>query len=125
MSNDLEQQAKELAARQYSMFVFRQTTTEDEPIYVALNPELDGCFAQGETSQEARENLDTFRVDYIHHLLTHGLPVPEPAWVKAETEKRVPLEQPSIISLEEQTGIQPQEDDLSTSGRIAQVAIIG
>jgi predicted RNase H-like HicB family nuclease len=118
MSRNLKKQAEELAARRYLMFVFHEMTTEDEPIYVALNPELDGCFAQGETSQEARENLNAFRVDYIHHLLSHGLPVPEPAWNRAEDAERELPEQFRIISLKEQTDQQPQEEDLSTSGRI-------
>jgi predicted RNase H-like HicB family nuclease len=122
MSKNLKKQAEELAARRYLMFVFHEMTTEDEPIYVALNPELDGCFAQGETSQEARENLNAFRVDYIHHLLSHGLPVPEPAWNRAEDAERELPEQFRIISLKEQTDQQPQEEDLSTSSRIAEMS---
>lgn len=124
MSNDLKKQAEELAARRYAMFVFRDMTTEDEPIYVALNPELDGCFAQGETSQEARENLDAFRVDYIHHLLTHGLPVPEPVWKRAEIETKDLLEQLYAISLQKQTDQHSQEEDLSTSGRIVEFTVV-
>lgn len=122
MNNDLKKQAEELAARRYSMFVFREMTTEDEPVYVALNPELDGCFAQGETSQEAQRNLDAFRVDYIHHLLTHGLPVPEPTWKRTETAKHDRMEQPHTSV--ENPDPQQQEGDLSPSGRIAEFAVV-
>jgi predicted RNase H-like HicB family nuclease len=123
MSNDLKKQAEKLAAQRYTMFVFREMTTEDEPIYVAINPELDGCFAQGETSQEARENLSAFRVDYIHHLLSNGLPVPEPAWNRAkEAEKELP-EQLLTILLKEQTNQPSQEEDSGASGRIAQLSL--
>lgn len=123
MNTDLKKQAEELAGRRYSMFVFRELTTEDEPIYVAFNPELDGCFAQGETSQEARENLNAFRVDYMYHLLEHGLPIPEPTWKKNSTEKQSGLER--FLATMYKEGIeQQQEDDTSTSGRIAELAVL-
>jgi predicted RNase H-like HicB family nuclease len=117
MNPDLQKQAEELAARRYSMFVFRDTTTDDEPIYVAINPELEGCFAQGETSQEARENLNAFRVDYIYHLLSHGLSVPDPVWKRT---KHGHIEQPLATAF----GEHQQEDDSSTSGRIAELAVL-
>lgn len=82
MSRELRKQAEELAARKYATFVFRDMATTDEPIYVACNPELEGCCTQGETVQEARENLDLFRADYIEHLLRHDLLVPEPLEIK-------------------------------------------
>jgi len=84
MNNELKKRAEELASRQYTVIVVRDTTTEGEPIFIALNPELEGCYAQGETAQAAEVNLSMFRVDFILHLLEHGLPVPEPAWAFAE-----------------------------------------
>src|SRR5690554_2613799 len=78
----LRTQVVELAARKYSKFVYRDSTTTEEPIYVACNPELDGCCTQSETVQEARENLNLFRVDYIEHLLQHDISIPEPLEMK-------------------------------------------
>jgi predicted RNase H-like HicB family nuclease len=77
MTNNKER-AKELAIRPYTVIVFLDETTDGGTMYVALNPELDHCIAQGETTKEAQENLDQFRIDYIEHLLNNNLPVPEP-----------------------------------------------
>jgi predicted RNase H-like HicB family nuclease len=66
--------------------MFRDRTTENEYVYVAITPELDGCVAQGDTLKEARENLRAFRVDYIEHLLENHLSVPAPAAMVARTE---------------------------------------
>ncbi len=78
--------------RPYILVVFRDETTDDEPVYVALNPELDGCVAQGDSMQEAQENLEEYRIDHIEHLLKHNLPVPgpalpEPAWMATTIEE--------------------------------------
>lgn len=75
---ELFEQAELLAQRPYTEISFRDQTTEDGIMFVALNPALEGCMAQGETLQEARDNLRLFRVDYIYHLLQHELPVPDP-----------------------------------------------
>ena len=76
--NSKYQEAEQLAMRPYSLFVFLDQTTDDDTIYVAVNPELKGCVAQGETVNEAEENLAEVRIDYITHLLAHGLTIPEP-----------------------------------------------
>ena len=89
--------AEELANQLYTVVVFLDKTTEAEPIYVALNPELDGCIAQGESVEEAQNNLSEFRVDYIQHLLDHRLPIPDPDWktVEARSESlRVEAQEP-------------------------------
>ncbi len=79
--------AAELAARAYFLFMFRDKTTDDDYIYVARNPEINGCIAQGETMEEAQENLNEVRADLIQHLLEHNLPVPEPSWMATTTEE--------------------------------------
>jgi predicted RNase H-like HicB family nuclease len=81
MMNSDGNQAEDLASRPYLTIVFRDSTTEDEPVFVALNPELEGCVAQGDTSNEARENLGLIRKDYIQHLLEHDLRIPEPGTI--------------------------------------------
>ena len=79
MNASLREQAKQLAARPYTVKVVRDNSDPEEVLYLALNPELDGCMAQGMSIEEAEENLNEFRVDYIEHLLEHKLPVPYPA----------------------------------------------
>lgn len=115
MSKKLRKQAEELAARKYATFVFRDTTTTDEPIYVACNPELEGCYTQGETVQEARENLNQFRVDYIHHLLQNQLEVPEPFGIRTDTEKRPASNQPTGFSPREVVGGEWRTEEQDTT----------
>lgn len=86
--NNIKKQAEELSNRPYSVVVFRDKATDNEYIYVAVNPELEGCIAQGESMREAQENLKLFRVDYIQHLLENNLPVPDPAWMATRTEDK-------------------------------------
>ena len=62
----------------YATIIFRDETTDGEPIYVALHPKLVGC-AQGDTPDEARVALDEVRAAYLAHLAAHGLPVPAAA----------------------------------------------
>jgi len=80
MSKTTHEQAVELAGRPYTLRIILDDSVEDEPLFVAINPELEGCVAQGETIQEAKSNLDEFRVEYILHLLENNLPIPEPAF---------------------------------------------
>jgi predicted RNase H-like HicB family nuclease len=72
-------QAEKLAMRPYFIKVVLDETTENEPIYLAQVLELEGCFGQGETPQEAIIDLRNAMVDYIASLLEDGMSIPEPA----------------------------------------------
>lgn len=76
--NDTLSLAVQLADRNYTTVVFREIADDNEVLFVALNPELEGCVVQGLTPDEALESLASFRVEYIAHLLEHGLTVPDP-----------------------------------------------
>jgi predicted RNase H-like HicB family nuclease len=78
MNDNLWHEAKRLASRNYRMDFERDVLSSGQTVYLARNPELPGCKAQGATVDEAKENLDSVRVDYIHVLLEEGLPIPEP-----------------------------------------------
>jgi len=78
MDLDLRSKAEKLARRPYIIKVLRDQTTDDQPIYFARNPELEGCFGQGNTLIEAADDLLDARIDYILSLLEDGLPVPGP-----------------------------------------------
>jgi len=67
----------------------------DEGGYFATHADLDGCAAQGETAEEAVENLDVARELWIETRLEDGLPVPEPA--PEEPSGRVSLRMPSSL----------------------------
>lgn len=68
--------------------------TEEGGFFVT-HPDLDGCAAQGETVEEAVENLDVARELWIETRLEDGLPVPEPA--PEDPSGRVSLRMPSSL----------------------------
>ncbi|MBI5840766.1 MAG: type II toxin-antitoxin system HicB family antitoxin [Chloroflexi bacterium] len=58
-----------------------EETTDDQPIHFARVLEMDGCFGQGASRDEAIADLRSAIVDFIESLLEDGLPVPEPTKV--------------------------------------------
>ena len=63
------QKAERLAARQYFTVIHREETEKGERYYVATHPDLPGCRADGQTPEEAKQELATARVDFIYFLL--------------------------------------------------------
>ncbi|SRR3972149_7344083 len=78
MAKTLREKALELSKMGYTIELLRDKTTDGEYIYLAVNPELEGCLAQGETREDALANLEDVRVDYFEHLLEFNLPIPNP-----------------------------------------------
>ena len=70
--------AESLAKRSYQTHVFLDETTDGEPVYVAVVPEMHGCIAHGDTVDEALEWLESAKLDHIQFLLDKNLEVPEP-----------------------------------------------
>lgn len=63
----------------YIIVVFRDTFDgQDDYCYVAYHPELRGCMAQGRTVQEAVNELNDARADWMSFQLEDRLPVPPP-----------------------------------------------
>jgi len=79
MSKSYFELAEELAARPYSILKLRDETTDGEPIYLARALEIENCFGQGDTPEEAEGDLRGALVDFIEGLLEDDLYVPEPA----------------------------------------------
>jgi predicted RNase H-like HicB family nuclease len=71
--------AEKLAARPYFIMRLKDETTEGNPIYLARALEIENCFGQGETPEEAEQDFRGALVDFIESLLEDGLHVPEPA----------------------------------------------
>lgn len=86
MAKTIQEQAVELAKLPYTIELLRDKTTDGEYIYLAQNPELEGCMAQGLTEEEALKNLDEVRVEHIEHLLEHHLDVPYPSHAVATSQ---------------------------------------
>lgn len=78
MAKTIQERAFQLSKLGYTVELLKDKTTEGDFIYLARNPELDGCMAQGLTEEEAISNLHLVRVEHIEHLLEHNLPVPHP-----------------------------------------------
>ncbi len=75
MRNDV----KRLSDRPYQTILRLEPEEGGVPGYLATHPEFgDQCMAQGETPQEAIENLNEVREMVIEHLVDSGLPVPDP-----------------------------------------------
>lgn len=102
---ELIETASKLASRGYSKRIIKDRTTDGEEIFIAVNPELDGCMAQGETIEDAEAILEEVRVDCIAHLLEHGLYVPEPQ----ETDTGDAM---GLYSTVFQIDVEPRENDI-------------
>ena len=50
----------------------------DDLYYIALHPEIENCFSDGETVAEALANLEEVTLLTIEHLQDHHLPIPAP-----------------------------------------------
>lgn len=78
---DTRSKAEELAKRSYLIMTSMEETTDDQPIHFARVLEIDGCFGQGSTREEAIADLRLAMTDFVESLLEDGLPVPEPTKV--------------------------------------------
>ncbi len=78
MNNNQWNKAKQLAARQYFTVINREETEEGERYYVAVNPDFPGCIADGQTPEEAKQELAKARIDFIYFMLEDNLVIPEP-----------------------------------------------
>jgi predicted RNase H-like HicB family nuclease len=79
MSEGYYELAEKLAARPYFVMKLRDETTEGRLVYLARALEIENCFGQGDTPEEAEEDLRSALVDFIEGLLEDGMYVPEPA----------------------------------------------
>ena len=78
MNEKLFRQAEEFARQPYQVHVFADETTDGEPCFVAIIPELPGCMSHGATIDEAIESVREVKADYIYFLIEDGLDLPEP-----------------------------------------------
>lgn len=85
MDENILKQAEKLALRNYSIYVSVDKLTTGEEIYLAKNPELFGCMAQGLTIEEAVDNLVKARIDYIYDSIEDNIPIPDPAPIAVRT----------------------------------------
>jgi len=70
--------AKDLAKQPYIIMVSRDETTTGKPVFVARTLEIDNCFGQGNSPEEAKIDLHNALIDFIEGLLEDGLMTPTP-----------------------------------------------
>jgi len=99
MAKTIQEKAVVLSKLPYTIELLRDKTTDGEYIYLARNPELEGCMAQGLTEQEALSNLDEVRIEHIEHLLEHNLEVPYPNHAVASSEVNDVVREIPAVSL--------------------------
>lgn len=63
----------------YPIIVKESTYTDGSSCYEAEHPDLPGCMGQGDSVNEAIEDLNHARYLYIESLIEDGLPVPPPS----------------------------------------------
>ena len=85
MDKNILQQAEKLAERNYTILMSVDKLSNGKEIFMAKNPELFGCMAQGASRKEAVENLNKARVDYIYDSIVNGVPLPDPAPIAVQT----------------------------------------
>jgi len=78
MSDIFLERAQKMAMRPYLVMTAKSETTDGQPIYNAHTLEIEGCIGQGDTPDQAVQDLREALVDYIASLLEDGLEVPEP-----------------------------------------------
>ncbi len=120
MNSALMEKAKVLAARNYSLSVYREDAAAGEVMFLAKNPELYGCMAQGSSLEDAIRNLEEARIDYITSLLEDGLFVPDPALelVAPEATLTDDTDLPAQFTVLTQTV--PFDKGLLSSGQVAE-----
>ena len=78
MNTTLREKAENLAMLPHLVQINKDETTDGQLVYFAKILEFEGCFGQGKTIEEAIENLNQAKVDYILSLLEDGIPIPHP-----------------------------------------------
>lgn len=68
--------------------IVRLVNDQDGMYYLAQHPELDECYSDGETVEEALANLEEVTEMVLEHLREHNLPIPEPRPLFSAPEER-------------------------------------
>ena len=114
MNTTIARQIEILAKRPYTIEVMLDETTAGEPIYLVSHPELLGCMAQGESLEEAIDNLKNATKEFLMSLLEDGLPVPPPLVRATTTTTRQNLTYSEVYSG------QPNSTFLDDLGKVTQ-----
>lgn len=96
--------SEQVAESRYLVRTVGEQLPDGTILYVASHPELEGCMGQGETPQEALEDLNAARELYISTLLKRGIPVPEPRGGLLERAADLVQVEVEVLALSEPAG---------------------
>lgn len=71
-------------------------------VYMAECPDLPGCMSHGSTVDEARQNLEDAKNEYVAALIERGLPIPGPESAPAVGTITWTVISPSEVAIGEQ-----------------------
>jgi predicted RNase H-like HicB family nuclease len=77
IDREIEARADAIIARPYTRFLFQDM--DDGGHWYVRVPEWDGCMSDGDTPEEALENVKDAMFNWVYGVLEDGLEVPEPA----------------------------------------------
>jgi predicted RNase H-like HicB family nuclease len=89
LPTEFREEAEKFAAFPFVVSLVKDVDEEGQPVFLAINPELDGCMADGKSFEEAIENLNDARTDYIQVLLLSGQPIPLPSVMVEGQEQEI------------------------------------
>jgi len=118
MTSEIEDRAKYLASQPYAIEVMKDKTTTGEDVFLAKNPQLYGCMAQGATIEEALANLADARLDYIEGLLEDGEPVPAVSSLLIYTSTSGEIE--TVLLIDETVESEPEREFLGDLDKVIQ-----
>lgn len=102
--------AEKLASRNYNTIMVQDRLSDSSVVFVASNPELKGCKAQGASPMEAIANLRDARIDYIYFLLEDGIEVPVPRSQSIMTGAEFGTPQTVEVYFESQKSLSNEEE---------------
>src|SRR5438093_10870955 len=73
-SAETHESVEELLARPWS----REVVADEDGVFVASVPELEGCFADGDSVKEALANLEQVLREWLELALEEGAAIPDP-----------------------------------------------
>ncbi len=79
MNRKLDEKARTIAEWPYTIKISKDKTVDGGEVFLASHPELIGCMAQGETVEEAVQNLKEVTYEYALSLLEDRMPIPVPS----------------------------------------------
>jgi antitoxin HicB len=63
----------------YRTHIWPDVQPDGSNVYMAECPDLPGCMSHGATVEEARDNLEDAKNEYLLAIQERGLPIPEPS----------------------------------------------